>query len=298
MRISFLHKIAIFVYLTLLSVFTVYSQDKIKITPERNKDNSVTFYYEKFVPGSYSVTVEFSNMRNTHMSNYYGTIKNDNGILFHLKPVNKNNAITFSYKTRFQRGITNPKVDSLFVYALPYLQGSSLKYRNLKYAGETYLDKEKPESWKSSGFVSDNDTVCAARRGIVVDIVNEYGIDTVNVKYTSKKNKILIEHADGSFGSYSGFKKDNIFVEIGQVVDVQTPLGIAWEIAKEKQYFMSFFVSYYVQSKNQDKRESIYITPCFWTEEGVKRLDSKNEYKVVITDDILNKEVKKKKKQK
>lgn len=289
--------------LSLLFSTSAFSQ-KIKITPERNNDNSVTFRYEKNVPGSLTVTVEFSQLSNASLGNYSGVVTNDQGILFVLRPNDKKRSIGFSYRAGSIRGNPSLKADSLFTYALPFIEGDSVMVREIGYAGELW-GGEKPNNWKAYRLMPKyNDTICAARKGIVIEVVNEH--DTINksdeVKYSSntKYNGIKVEHADGTIASYSNFAKNEIFVKEGDVVCPQTRLGLLMKNKEGKKQSLRFAISYLSSKKIEldrkmtDQSHYKYLTPYFLTQEGVLQLEPKRKYAVIISDEILNKEQKKK----
>ena len=53
---------------------TIFAQQHaITIKSERNQDNSVDFYYEKSVPGSYTISVELTNLINAFNNNVVNT---------------------------------------------------------------------------------------------------------------------------------------------------------------------------------------------------------------------------------
>jgi len=80
---------------TLLLSAAIFAQSKVKVTAERNADNSVTFYYEKFSPGTYTIEVRLANLSNTQSSDFRRVIKNEHGILYRMTPINKNRPINY-----------------------------------------------------------------------------------------------------------------------------------------------------------------------------------------------------------
>jgi len=198
------------------------------------------------------------------------------------------------------RGEINSKVDSLFVYALPFPAGSFVTVKRSENASRRYLGHEVSETWSSHAFYSEtNDTICAVRKGIVIGIIDEHEFDTLKTtKYTSRLNRILVEHEDGTYAQYSNLDKNNIFVSEGQEVLPQMPLALIHESPNTNKFLVNFLVSYLRQEAKADDYERHFLNPYFYTEDGIVRLENK-EYKVVVTDEMLNKELgKKKKKQK
>ena len=145
------------------------------------------------------------------------------------------------------------------------------------------------------------------RKGIVVKITNEYKADTLLEKrFTSKRNSIVIEHSDGTYASYTGFKKDSIFVELGQIAYPQTKLGII-DVFNNGQYRLSFSI-YYLINNNLDFKEkqtlknvksrNKFLTPYFSTEHGIIKLTPNKKYIVAFNEPILFKELTKREKKK
>ncbi|MDW5288461.1 hypothetical protein R6X41_06525 [Formosa sp. PL04] len=187
------------------------SQNKaIELKLKRNDDKSLTCNYTKELPGSYTVTIEVNDINNTFAPKLNYVVNNSSGSLFTLDPTDSKRSITFSYRYKYSLGATNPKVDSLFTYALPYKEGLNLECRDLKHVNTKYLNKDDPENYRSFVFMSDSVvTITAIRKGIVVRVEKEHKIDTTKVySYSSERNKIIVEHLDGTLAKYEGFDRN------------------------------------------------------------------------------------------
>jgi hypothetical protein len=227
----------------------------------------------------------------------------DSGKILTLDPIDKKRGVTFSnLNTSYILGNVSSKIDSLYQYLLPFKKGSSKTVFESDNMNEKYFGAEKPETWKSYFTGSKTaDTVYAMRKGIVVKIVNEFVTDTL-VKSTTKKNNIIIEHADGTLASYKGFKLNSMMVKLGETVYPATPLGIIDE-NKGKSHFLTFSV--YYLGKNSFDRDSDatlktakssynYLTPYFYTKEGVVKITPKTKYTADYDENILTIEFTKK----
>lgn len=280
----------------------------ITITFKRNADNSINFRYEKKLPGSFYLNIVFNNLQNCNKRTYKGVIKNNSGNLFKLKPVNKDKPINFSYKYSYTRGVPNPKTDSLFTYSLPFKNGKAITILESSNLNQTYLGSEKPSKWKSYIINrSVSDTVCSMRKGMVVKIVNEFNTDTTTqYSYKSNMNSILIEHTDGTFASYKGFKKNSFFVKLGQTVYPQTQLGVLDAFSKDT--FRLYFNIYYLTTNilNTKKKTTVkgyksnseFLTPYFYTTNGTQQLKNRTHYIIGFNNNILFKEFTKREKKK
>jgi hypothetical protein len=273
----------------------------ITITSKVNPDKSVDLYYEKKLPGSYFISLEFLNISNCDTDQYKTVVTNYSGSLLKLLPINKNQGIGYSLRYYSIIGNPNPKVDSDFQYVLPFKNGKKIKINEASYIGEKYFGSEKPKNWTDYIVNSESpDTLYCMRKGIVVKIENEYDADTsIEVNYTSKRNSITIEHGDGTFARYVGFQKNSIRVRLGQTVYPQTQLGIL-EVFNKNKYRGSFSV-YFLSDKDikSHQNETIknyvsnyeYITPNFATQEGTIKVESGKEYTSLYNETLLLQEL-------
>jgi hypothetical protein len=275
----------------------IYSQNKkIEITYVIKSDKSVDFYYTKNVPGSYYILLEFDKLTNCNSSRTHKKIiKFSSGSLFTLKPSNQNKGIIFSYKISYIIGNPNPKLDNDIIYALPFKTGKSVKIMEASNVGEKYFGSKKPIDWKSFIVYSNEpDTIYSMRKGIVVKIVDDYNNDDkLNKTFTSKRNHIFIEHIDGSYATYNGFDKNQIFVKLGQEVYPHTSLGKLEKFNKTN-YRFDFNIFYYLKNLLDDKNNTLknrnhktkYLNPNFFIDNVVKKIESRENHNVSFNEEI------------
>lgn len=268
-----------------------------------NSDNSVDFFYDKDHPGSYTVSVDFSNLTNASYSDFPRVIKGASGKLFTLKPLNIDRGIGFSYNYTYIRGKLNPKVDNSFTYLLPFGKGTKTFVQELRNLNQVLFGRKLPTEWKAYQFTtSDTDTVRAIRKGLVIEVVDEYELDTIS-SYTSKKNIISIEHPDGTIAEYRGFLKSEILVKPGDTVYPHTRLGLIGKPTDShdnKLNLMIFFLTdddiHGRARSNVYNYESMYqfITPDFYSSKGKIKLSNNNSYTVDVKTDMVTAEMTKK----
>lgn len=286
----------------------VYSQKKVEITYERKSDKSIDFYYKKNVPGSYYLTLEFDKLTNCNNSvTHKKVIKYSSGSLLTLKPSNPNTGISFSYRIIYTMGNPNPKLNKDIIYALPFKTGKSVKIIEASNVGEKYFGSKKPIDWKSFIIYSkEPDTIYSMRKGIVVRIINEFkNDDKLNKSYTSKRNRILIEHPDGSYAAYKGFDKNEIFIKLGQKVYPHTPLGKLEKFNKTN-YRLDFSAFHYLKNLLDDKKSTVkkrnyktkYLNPFFLMDNEVKKIESRETYNVSFSEKIKLQEFSRREKKK
>jgi hypothetical protein len=197
------------------------------------------------------------------------------GKLFKLKPMNNEQNIGFNYSYLSFNNNINPKVDDNFVYILPYKKETPMFVEELSYLGSTYSNKEEPKGWKSYSFSSDEvQKIFAVRKGVVIDVVRDYDVDTTKTfTYYNKMNSVKIEHNDGTLALYSGFNKDEIYVNVGDIVYPKyNTLGKTEVYDARKKHRINFSLFYYSTKKGvklsslfkNNQTEVIYITPTFY----------------------------------
>ncbi|WP_163408003.1 hypothetical protein [Flavobacterium ajazii] len=259
---------------------------KVIIKPITNADNSVDFTYTKEAVGSYIVSVNFGKLINavTSVTKFNATA--DSGLLFTLKPINKNKKIDFLYTYNATQGYLNPTVNQDIIYSLPFKEGNVVKIYAI-----TRSDMS-PERWKSYLVYSRNqDTIFSMRKGTVAIIRNfsEKDYDEVTKKTTSiERKQIVIEHADGTFATYSGVEEKSISVTLGEKVDAHTQLGVMNRYNDDT--FKFVFNVYYHEQDEKNKKNfrgiEVAFSPNFITQKGIGKLVDKREYVVIYNDTV------------
>jgi TonB family protein len=301
--------ITMFVVFLLGMHFSIEAQNKaITVTCERNSNKGYNFSYTKNTEGSYTVFVKINDANNLDETEFRGVVNQFSGTLFSVNSIEKDRSFGFSnYSTSYLRGVPNPKIDTSFVYALPFRKVSPLSVNNLTDLREKYFGDTPTRKMKAFEFSSlDCDTACAIRKGIVVSVTDMYEMDsTIGKSYTSQVNSILIEHPDGTLASYSGFKKGSIFVKEGQKVFPFTALGILahYDISKKHQLRLSVYYLADIEvgnnsndnaKNNNSKRYYDYINPYFLTTLGVCHIQKGKKYSVGVSDYVIEHEMTKK----
>jgi hypothetical protein len=292
-----------------ISFFNCFSQQPIiKINTKQEVDNSFTFSYEKEKFGSYRLSIKFDFLSNAPLSDYEGVVSSKSGTLFKLKPRATGQSISFRYSTTYILGNPNTRIDTSFIYLLPYPSNISATVTNMKFLGEQYFRNVKPKNWKAFHFTFDTTTTAiAARKGIVIDVINKYEVDkSESTIYSSMQNYLVIEHEDGSLATYQGFKKDSFKVADGDIVFPNTPLGSIEKMYTGKNYGLSVMF-YFLNDKEFKKaadnvrNQNLYNQKCsyefydplFLTNTGVTRLKQNKKYLSTTNESIIIKEMSK-----
>ncbi|MEL1241607.1 hypothetical protein [Flavobacterium flavipallidum] len=281
-----------------------YSQiDGVRVTYIRNPDNSCDFYYEKNDYATYHLIIKFEAIKNTKPFFYEGNIKENSGFLFQLKPIKAEKKIKFICEPFFLKGNPNPKIDRNFKYLLPFKNDQKVEISTIM----MMLDGLDEGNNYYASFINyssslQTETIHAMRKGIVINVINEYDFDPKSFDiFYEKRNSITIEHEDGTLATYSGFNKNSIRVKIGQTVLPTDYLGVL-EKSVDNWYHLFFQIYYraYVKDVFPDKKEDLNsriakkIDPFFHTKNGIITLDgalydTKN-YIVETPDEIITQE--------
>lgn len=279
-------------------VLNIYSQKSpVEVSYVVNEDNSVDFKYIKSAPGSYTISFKFDRLENSSPGRTSFVLKDYSGSLFTLNPLNKENGISFSYKTTLAQGVVSPKTDPNFVYLLPFAKEKKIKVFEHTYAYNAFFGTEVPKNWKAYQFVPESaDTVYAARKGVVVSIEDEFELDTIS-SFTSQQNLIKVEHPDGTYGEYKGFKKKGVLVAIGQTIYPLMPIGLLSDKSKNLS-FMVYFRTKVDEKPGENlqtyKSRFECITPVFYTSDGITKLNGDTSYTVNFDEKTAVQEMSKK----
>jgi hypothetical protein len=291
----------LFLCFSLMNSKLAAQNQNINILSVENADKSINLLYEKSNPGNYTVNIEFSDVNNCNVKTYQKVINECSGSVMKLGPLDKTQNISYSMRYYATLGALNPKIDSLFRYTLPFKNGKQIKIFEAEYADYRYFGLEADSDWKSYAVLTkEADTVYSMRKGTVVLMDNQYNDNSdLDAQFTSRRNQIVIEHEDGTFAIYKGFKKDSIFVKIGQTVNSLTELGII-EKYNKRNYRLDFGVYYLSQNNSNSQTEQPsqnnknsyrYFTPVFKTQEGEMRVESTKMYTVSKNENIWHKEL-------
>jgi antitoxin component YwqK of YwqJK toxin-antitoxin module len=297
-----------FIVLLGMHVGILAQNHAITVTCERNGIKGYNFSFTKNTEGSYTVFVKINNPNNISESEFKRIVTHNAGYLFSVSTIEKDRDFGFStYSTFYLRGVQNPKIDTSFVYALPFRKISPLSVSNLFDLREKFFGETPTRKMKAFAFSSlDCDTASAIRKGLVVSINDKYEMDsTIGKSYTSNVNTILIEHPDGTLASYSGFKKGSIFVKEGQTVFPYTELGVLAHYDVSKIHQLRISVYYLAEdevdnnsnddtTKKNNNRYYEYINPYFLTNMGVCHIQGGKKYISKVSDFVIEHEMTKK----
>lgn len=217
-----------------------------------------------------------------------------------MKPIKPEKKIKFICEPYYLKGNPKPDIDSNFKYLLPFKKGKTIAVTTTM-SLMSNLSEGNSSYGCSTTFSSSpkSETIHTMRKGVVIDVVNNYDFDPKSFDiFSEKRNSIIIEHEDGTLARYSGFKKDAILVKIGQTVLPTECLGHL-EKSVDNWYHLFFEIYYdtYVKDVFPDKQKDLNLriskelNPFFQTNKGLVALHDKfydpQDYTVETPESII-----------
>lgn len=128
------------------------------------------------------------------------------------------------YQFTWIKGRLNARHDDDILYLLPFEKGRSFRVTQ-SYGGRlTHRDHDK---YAVDFGMSEGTKVCAARDGVVVDLMESSDLGGPDRKYKDEANFVSIAHDDGTIGEYLHLKRDGVLVEIGDKVKAGQPIALS-----------------------------------------------------------------------
>ncbi len=226
----------------------------ITCSSERNLNNSVSIIANSQAYGDYTVKVMF-----TSLAGYITTSTLNRGValataqrgkkeIVKLTPDKSGSMYSYQYLYQYFPGRALPKApDSSFVYLLPASAGNNLRISKV-FSLEEGLGQKRQDEFYATGFVYKlSDTICASRGGVVYDCTEaeKEGEKTTDF-FRRERNKIAIQHKDGSLGTYSVLAPIQLLVKPGNYVIPGQPLAV---FIKESEKYQVLFSTYYLDEK-------------------------------------------------
>ncbi|MFD0916347.1 M23 family metallopeptidase [Pseudahrensia aquimaris] len=190
------------------------------------KDGETEFFAINKTPGlpiSFRIEVKRNNLKITDGFNLPIVLKGgERRKLFTLKPIAAGKAWSYSYEFFWLRGDYTARHDASHVYRLPYDSGTSFKISQscngvFSHTGaySNALDFDLPRGTR----------ILAARGGIVVESIEEFGPGAPLPSYLEKSNSVIIQHDDKTLGMYFHLRQNGAEVEVGDKVRAGDLIG-------------------------------------------------------------------------
>ncbi len=130
--------------------------------------------------------------------------------------------------------------DNHYRYALPYKKGKS--YRLIQGFYGSYSHSEAHSVYALDFAMPVGDTICAARPGQVVWVVERFSKGQPDEALLDKANQVVVMHADGSLAFYSHIQQDGSLVKIGEQVATGQAIATSGHTGYSSQPHLHFVV--------------------------------------------------------
>lgn len=296
------------VALTIGSVGSVCAQNvPFEFDWKKNGDNTTQelVAINKTQLGTFTLYIELKNIINVRLQRKHTVlVRNSGDRILTMKPIDEERPMDVDVaRVGIARGYRSKNLDSSFVYRLPYSTSkSAVRALSLYNLDERHFDGNPARGWKAFEFALERgDTVFAVRKGQVILVIDQYDLlpKGMEASYNSQSNDVVVEHPDGTLGSYQVFERGSICVREGDVVYPGTPLGRAGTFSENGNYMIRFFVSYPDTNPNYNEDdpnnssvfEQVYYNPHFLTPEGVRQLTHRESYRSASSAELVQREM-------
>lgn len=247
-------KRALFVLFFSISLMRLSAQKAVDISYTLDQQGNYHFTCNNKAYCNYVIHVEFTTLENAksdHDLPFEAEVKPGVNQLFTVSPINKSKDTKLNFKSSSRKGCMSPVVNRDFTYLMPI--GPGMETQAFR------INVNRDSSYAVRLKMKNDDTIYAARRGIVtaVDVSNTE--NDAGATTTTNWNYVEIVHADCSFGQYGVLKKDGALVKPGQQVEAGTPIGIVGGDKFGRGSDIRFSVVYPGAQGNTQ------IAPIFWT---------------------------------
>lgn len=288
--------------LLLLGLPQLAAAQELVLTSAYNERNQFVINVQKNVPGTYYLEIDFTELRDAspnHRTGVQPFVVTSSRPLITISPAISGGAAPgVGYSARYWQGNPQSQPDTAFVYRLPFSTVVERRVDSLSLIMGEYRAQAHNIDWYSLQFrMEPGDTIYAARAGQVIQVTEAEGGPSATaegrITYKRDVNRIIVEHADGSYAEYSVL--ENVAVRKGDWVWPHTPIGLAGSYDGEN-YQIRLSVYYHRlpprgKSYENAKFEYHYIRPFFLTAEGAVRLRMRESYRPVATVNLITREM-------
>jgi hypothetical protein len=278
----------------------------ISLQTEYTSEGDAVIYSNSQAAVNYTLKINFnsligyiSNVSNPHITNVnVGRYQ----ITKLVKDKNAGSRI-INYGYTYYAGKAYRKTPVSYIhYVLPITEGKTTKVTKVESISDL-LGQKSDNQFYTQGFTYNlGDTICATRAGSVYNINDQLkqgeGRDTI---FTDSRNKIHIQHKDGTLGFYSILSPIKSLVQNGDFVIPGQPIAIFNKSANK--YTMLFSVYYLDEEKiRADVPKDVYnaLPISYYLNENAlsTKLVENQKYDSKITPAIISEELNKREKKK
>ncbi|MBP5998931.1 MAG: hypothetical protein KA534_00615 [Sediminibacterium sp.] len=257
-------------FITLLCLVNLNSQAQnklIKLETENNPDGSVTVYASSYASGIYTLKVEFNITGfNASINNPFTTLLQPgrSQICKFLPDRNSGNRyLSFNYGY-FAGKSYRKSPENYLHYALPIMPGKTSIITPVTHI-KTLLE-QKIDQYDAQGFTyALGDTICAARAGVVFNVNDQLKQgEGKTITYADNRNKIHIQHKDGTVAHYTILAPMQSLVENGDFVIPGQPIAIFNKPADKFQVLFSVLYLDDIQLRAENPIDVYHTLPVHY----------------------------------
>ncbi len=294
------------------SSFSFCQQGLITCKTQNNPDNSISIYVNSQAKADYTIKIVFSSLSgytSTSMmnSNVFLGIAHP-GEMELIKFKRDNTAANFGFQYRYYffpgRSFQRPP-DEGFKYLLPATATNQLRVTMVSSTVSPLSQALKTE-YRGTAFVyKPGDTICASRAGVVYDCSDTVKVgERTETVLNRNRNRIYMEHRDGTIGIYGVLAPIKLLVKPGDEVFPGQPLAV---FTVESPKMMVLFSTLYLEEKRllsenapDNNAYFIYMPTHFWAGENdpASILETQKKYNVQHPKEIVSAEMTKREKKK
>lgn len=297
----------IFILASLVSSKMQAQSSIITIENENNSDGSISLYANNLANCKYTVKLSFNSLSGFNnmaglnpLITYINVGKTQ---IIKLTPDKNASSRSLNYSYTYFPGISFRRAPNNYAhYILPITPGKTTLVTKVE-SLNTVLGQKQEANFFAQGFTYNlGDTICATRSGVVYNINDQLkqgeGGSTI---FTDSRNKIYIQHKDGTLGFYTILSPINCLVQNGDFVTPGQPIAI-FNKAAEK-YILLFSTHYLDEGKIRvENAKDYYIalpTYYYLNENALTTTLAENQkYECIQSLPIIAEELSKKEKKK
>lgn len=199
--------------------------DVVKVSEEKTADHGVTVWAQN--RADYPVTVrldlpQLDNLKSSVKLPAQVVIQpRKKQFITRLSRVNARAATRYAFQWTYHIGWRSDKPDT-YLYTLPFKCGYAYRISQGFNGGFSHQGKNALDF-----LLPDGATICAARGGTVVEVIQHNTEGGISDEMKSKANRVLILHDDGSTGRYAHLQHNGALVKVGQKVQAGDEIGLA-----------------------------------------------------------------------
>jgi murein DD-endopeptidase MepM/ murein hydrolase activator NlpD len=306
------NKTILFVLFSFSNLYSFSQPRLISCNTQNNADGSVSIFANSQANTEYTVKLTFTSLNGFTsrllIASDVAVVPVNPGNREIIRMVRDKSATNYSLQYRYQYfpGKAFHKIpDTTMEYLLPAAAGYELRVTAVSSTVST-LSQQLKTDYRGTGFLYKlADTICASRAGIVFECSDtaKEGEKT-EVIYRSGRNRISIEHKDGTIGIYGITAPVKLLVSAGDEVFPGQPLAV---FNKESERYKIYFSTCYLDEKKLLSDNSsdntlyfIYMPTHFYGNENDRSslLQVNKQYTVQHPGEIIGAEMSKKEKKK